>query len=156
MKAEIELKPMVQFILEIDQMTTKEFCDKYNVPHPYFTGDVRTSADKFLQVDAIKHKMFVEHAKLLKRNTPIAKEWICVQDRLPEDGVEVIGYSKDWVHPDFNTNGTRVCFVCEGEWRSAKWNNDQDSWHTHAEWCCKENGGINFDPTQWMPFPSSL
>ncbi len=65
---ETKLVPMIQYILDIDWMTTKEFCDTYNVPHPYFTGDIKTSADKFLQVDAIKHKMFVEYAKLLNKN----------------------------------------------------------------------------------------
>ena len=54
---------MVQFILEIDFMTTKEFCDKFNVPHPIFTGEVESSAKQFLQVDAIKQKMFVDYAK---------------------------------------------------------------------------------------------
>lgn len=62
---------MVQFILEIDWMTTKEFCDTYKVPHPFFTGDVKSSADQFLQVDAIKHKMFVTHAKFLRKNITV-------------------------------------------------------------------------------------
>ena len=62
---------MIQFILEIDWMTTTEFCDTYNVPHPIFTGDVKSSADQFLQVDAIKHKMFVGHAKLLSKNITV-------------------------------------------------------------------------------------
>lgn len=62
---------MVQFILEIDWMTTKEFCDTYSVPRPYFTGDVKTSADKLLQVDAIKHKLFVEYAKFLAKDISI-------------------------------------------------------------------------------------
>jgi len=72
-KRETKLIPMVQFILEIDWMNTKEFCNKYSVPLPRFTGDIQTSADKFLQIDAIKHKMFVEHAKLLNKeiNTDI-------------------------------------------------------------------------------------
>lgn len=62
-----KLIPMIQFILDIDWMGTKEFCDAYEIPHPFFTGDVKTSADLFLQVDAIKHKMFVEYAKLLNK-----------------------------------------------------------------------------------------
>ncbi len=66
------LIPMHQFILEIDFMSTSEFCDTYGVPHPYFTGDVQSSADKFLQVDAIKHKIFVEYAKFL--NKPLTTE----------------------------------------------------------------------------------
>ena len=63
-----KLIPMIQFILEIDWMTTVEFCDAYQIPHPFFTGDVKTSADQFISLDAIKHKMFVEHAKLLNKN----------------------------------------------------------------------------------------
>ena len=70
MKAK-KLIPMVQFILEIDWMTTKEFCDTYRVPLPFFTGDVKSSADQFLQVDAIKHKMFVEYAKFLAKDISI-------------------------------------------------------------------------------------
>lgn len=63
-----KLIPMVQFILDIDWMTTKEFCDNYGLPHPYYTGDVKTSADMFRNLDVIKHKMCVEHAKLLNKN----------------------------------------------------------------------------------------
>ncbi len=54
---------MVQFILEIDWMTTKEFCETYQVPLPTLIGGV----NDFLQVDAIKHKMFVEYAKFLNK-----------------------------------------------------------------------------------------
>lgn len=71
----------------------------------------------------------------------------------PEDGVEVIGQSDKWKHPDFNPDGTRVCFISEGEWVSAKWDNDQDSWHTHAKWCCEENGGKDFNPEKWTYKP---
>lgn len=63
----IKLVPMVQLILDIDWLTTKEFCNEYGVPLPYFTGDVKTSADKFLQVDAVKHRMFVSYAKTLNK-----------------------------------------------------------------------------------------
>jgi len=76
-----------------------------------------------------------------------------VKDKSPEDGLEVLGYSEKWVHPDFNKNGVRVCFQNNDEWQSAKWDNDQDHWHTHAEWCC-ENGN-NFNPTHWILKPES-
>ena len=79
--------------------------------------------------------------------------WTPVESKPPEDGIEVIGYSEKWIHPDFNPEGTRVCFINEGDWHSAKWNNDQDSWHTHAEWCCKESGGTDFAPTHWTRKP---
>lgn len=74
---------------------------------------------------------------------------------LPEDGVEVFGYSPQWIHPDFNLKGIRVCFINEDEWHSAKWENNQDHWHTHAEWCCGDNGGKDFNPTHFMNFPNS-
>lgn len=61
------LMPMVQFILEIDWLSTVEFCDTYNLPHPTMEGGVRSAADKFLNLDAIKHKLFVEYAKLLNK-----------------------------------------------------------------------------------------
>jgi len=62
------LMPMVQFILEIDWLGTAEFCDVYGLPHPYYTGDVKTSAKQFVNLDLIKHKLFVEYAKLLNKN----------------------------------------------------------------------------------------
>lgn len=63
-----KLISMVDFILEIDWMTTKEFCEKHGIPVPYFTGEVESSAKLLLQVDAIKHRMFVDYAKLLNKN----------------------------------------------------------------------------------------
>jgi len=62
-----KLISMVDFILEIDWLTTKEFCDKYKVPYPVFTGEIQSSVDQFLQIDAIKQKMFVEYAKFLNK-----------------------------------------------------------------------------------------
>lgn len=66
-----KLVSMVDFILEIDWLTTKEFCDAYGIPYPYFTGEIKSSVDQFLQVDAIKHKMFVEYAKFLRKDLKI-------------------------------------------------------------------------------------
>ena len=68
-----KLIPMHQFILEIDALTTKEFCDKFSCPHPkIIPGNIEKTADQFLQVDAIKHRIFVAYAKFL--NTPLKKE----------------------------------------------------------------------------------
>lgn len=69
---ETKLKPMVDFILEIDWMTTPEFCKEYNIQEPYWNGNVESCANQFIKLDARKHKMFVEHAKLL--NKDITKE----------------------------------------------------------------------------------
>lgn len=62
---------MIDFILEIDWLTTKEFCDKYSVPHPVFTGQIKSSADQFLRIDVVKQKMFVEYAKFLNKKLTI-------------------------------------------------------------------------------------
>ncbi len=79
-------------------------------------------------------------------------KWVSVET-LPEEGVEVIGYSKDWIHPDFNQEGTRVCFIDAFGWHSAKWDNDQDSWHTHSEEFCKHSEKNDFNPTHWQLKP---
>lgn len=57
------LIPMVDFILNIDWMTTTEFCNETGAPLPTIKGGVNS----FLQIDAIKHRMFVEYAKFLKK-----------------------------------------------------------------------------------------
>ena len=48
-------------------------------------------------------------------------------------GQEVIGYNKEWVHEDFNPSGTRVGFLNDIGFISAKWVNDQDCYTTCSE-----------------------
>lgn len=73
-------------------------------------------------------------------------------------GQEVIGYNKAWVHEDFNPSGTRIGFLNDIGFISAKWVNDQDCYATCSEegddytisqillngtrktWCRYENG----------------
>jgi len=62
---------MAKFILQIDQMTTNEFCKDYNYPLLFFTGNIKYLTDSILEVDAIKHKMFVEYAKFLAKDISI-------------------------------------------------------------------------------------
>jgi len=62
-----KLMPMVDYILDIDWLTTSEFCKKYNVPLPRMMSTMNATVDSFLQIDAIKHRMFVEHAKKLNK-----------------------------------------------------------------------------------------
>lgn len=59
-----ETSELVEYILEIDYLTTKEFCDKFKVPHPTLINGV----ESFLQIDAVKHRMFVDKAKQLYKN----------------------------------------------------------------------------------------
>ena len=63
-----EVKKLNEYILEIDWLTTTEFCDKFNVPPPRFTGEVESSVNEMLRIDAIKHRMFVEKAKEIRKN----------------------------------------------------------------------------------------
>lgn len=49
-----------QYIVDIDSMTTSEFCEAHNLPKPVNTGDVKTSATSFLQIDAIKFRLVKE------------------------------------------------------------------------------------------------
>ena len=48
-------------------------------------------------------------------------------------GQEVIGYNKAWVHEDFNPSGTRVGFLNDIGFISAKWVNDLDRYTTCSE-----------------------
>jgi hypothetical protein len=50
---------------------------------------------------------------------------------IPEDEV-LIGYSPEWVDPDFNPKGFRECFEIAGDnvWISAKWNDYHDCYET--------------------------
>lgn len=88
--------------------------------------------------------------------------WQKVSEKMPEMGVEVIGYNQGWVDEDFNPNGTRVCFYDDTGWYSAKWNNDQDSYDTTGCARCKCSEGSyevcsscepKTKPTHWIPMP---
>jgi len=65
---------MDEFILNIDFMTTQEFCVKYNVPIPQLIRDpdeninIDKSADEFLRIDVVKHRIFVDYAKFLNKD----------------------------------------------------------------------------------------
>ena len=48
-------------------------------------------------------------------------------------GQEVIGYNKEWVHEDFNPSGTRIGFLSDIGFHSAKWVNDHDCYATCSE-----------------------
>ena len=93
-------------------------------------------------------------------------------------GQEVIGYNKEWVHEDFNPSGTRVGFLNDIGFISAKWVNDQDCYTTCSEegddykifeilpdgtrktWCKYENGEaiegyLPNMPTHFMLIPKT-
>lgn len=75
-------------------------------------------------------------------------KWIEIinNEDLPEQGVPVIGYSKEWIDEDFNPDGIRECCysgldVATSEWVSAKWYDYQDCYLTDTD----------TKPTHWFP-----
>ena len=74
--------------------------------------------------------------------------WISVDDRIPNvelpQEIEVIGFNPEWIHEDFNPNGTRMCSFTEDQWNSAEWDSDSDC-YVHTEQI----------PTHWLPLPLS-
>ena len=93
-------------------------------------------------------------------------------------GQEVIGYNKEWVHEDFNPSGTRIGFLNDIGFISAKWINDHDCYATCSEegddymisqilpdgtrktWCKYENGEavegyLPNMPTHFMLIPKT-
>ncbi|MCE7039170.1 gp58-like family protein [Dyadobacter sp. CY312] len=64
---ETKLISMVDFILDIDWLTTTAFCEKYNAPLPMPADGVMG----LLTIDAIKHRMFLDYAKFLNRKLTI-------------------------------------------------------------------------------------
>jgi hypothetical protein len=82
--------------------------------------------------------------------------WIKTSERLPDDGIEVIGFHEDWVDEDFNPNGTRVCFQNDGErWQSARWYDSQDTYINGEERVFGDKTDGSLAPSHWMPMPSS-
>ena len=51
----------------------------------------------------------------------IKSNWNCVDHFKPEEGVEVMGYSEEWVDEDFNPDGTMVCIWSNYEWIVSVW-----------------------------------
>lgn len=105
--------------------------------------------------------------------------WIKIDAEHPLPyGQEVIGYNKEWVHEDFNPSGTRVGFLNDIGFISAKWVNDHDCYTTCSEegddytisqtlpngtrktWCKYENGEavegyLPNMPTHFMLIPKT-
>lgn len=59
---------LVDFVLNLDFLTTKEFCNNYNIAIPSWQGDTKAAAIQFMELDAIKLKLIIEEAKKLKAN----------------------------------------------------------------------------------------
>ena len=69
--------------------------------------------------------------------------WTPINEKLPEEGTPVLGFSSEWVDEDFNPRGMRECFLNgDGGWISAKWFDYQDT-YVNGEGA----------PEFWMPLP---
>lgn len=62
-----KLISLLEFTLEIDWLSTTEFCKKYNAPLPYWTGNEESSALMFIHVDAHKWRHVKDYAKFLNK-----------------------------------------------------------------------------------------
>lgn len=68
-----EAQTAEQFVRELDWLTTKEFCEKYNIEIPSWKGNVQLAASEFIRLDAIKWNMtkeFVKHGIKNSTTTP--------------------------------------------------------------------------------------
>lgn len=97
-KTEIDKLNPQEFILYIDSLSTKEFCDWQGIQHPYFTGDVKSSADLFLQIDTIKWRLCKEKAK--SYSLPVSPNVSKVED-WDEVFKEYNSYYKNCVESDY-------------------------------------------------------
>jgi len=64
---------MKQFILNLSFLTTKEFCEKYDLKLPS-NSNKKTKEElafEFITLDAIKYKMIVEEVKIIKSNVDL-------------------------------------------------------------------------------------
>ena len=62
-----KLVSMVEFILEIDWLTTMDFCKQYGIPLPKHNGDIDYGVSEMFRIDAVKQKMYVDYAKFLNK-----------------------------------------------------------------------------------------
>lgn len=69
----ISNEDVVNFILNIDWMTTKEFCEKYGYPVPMPIGSAIDMAKDMLAVDGFKWHKVMEFAKKARRTQKEAK-----------------------------------------------------------------------------------
>ena len=79
-----------------------------------------------------------EDEEILSIIDSLRQEDPCVWIKIDADhplpyGQEVLGYNKEWVHEDFNPSGTRIGFLNDIGFISAKWVNDQDCYSTCSE-----------------------
>ena len=63
------LIPLSQYVLEVDALSTQEFCEKFKLPPPSWTGETESTALQFIHLDSLKYDMVLQYTKFL--NTPL-------------------------------------------------------------------------------------
>lgn len=58
---------MLNFIMDIDAMTTTEFCKAHNIDTTCWQGDVQLAVNDMFRVDGVKNRLITEKAKELYR-----------------------------------------------------------------------------------------
>ena len=76
-----------------------------------------------------------------------------MEGSLPPADVDVIAYSKKWIHPYYNPEGIRIGFMEEDIFYSAQWGGDDYSTH-----CSEDNDYYNHNgkdelPEYWIEIP---
>lgn len=86
--------------------------------------------------------------------------WIKYNNKMPEEGIEVIAFHHKWINEDFNPNGTRIGFLNgDKEFTTAYWWDYQDSYITINKSICEDDKDFhinhmdNTEPEYWMPIP---
>jgi hypothetical protein len=80
-------------------------------------------------------------------------------NNLPDLGVEVICFNKEWIDQDFNPNGTRIGFRLDDGFVTAYWWDYQDTYMTISKEECIENPAFskqiqdNTEPTHFCYLP---
>lgn len=63
-----------------------------------------------------------------------ADNWFFYSQHKPQEGIEVLAFSPDWIHPDFNPRGVRLGFRNGfGEFTTARWEDYQDHYVTEED-----------------------
>jgi hypothetical protein len=60
-------KELMDYVFEINSMTTKEFCEYAGTPVPKWTGSSQVAVMDFLSIDAIKWRLVKEKAQEIAR-----------------------------------------------------------------------------------------
>jgi hypothetical protein len=86
--------------------------------------------------EAMQQDIFTKHYVEWLESRLLSPQWIPAEQVEQDEkmcGVEVLGYSPDWICEDYNPKGTRICFYDAHGWHSAYWNNTHDYYQNDEE-----------------------